>query len=242
MQNSQTNQIIKEVKEQYNSIAKEWDLTRQVPTVLKMKQIKRFKKGQKVLDLGCGNGLVTGEIVKLGVKYYGLDISNELVKIARKKYSQEVKSGVVQFKIGDACKKLPYKNNFFDAAISLAVLHHVPGEKNRLKFLQELYRVLKPGGRASIIVWNLLNDWSYKRFGIEHQLKNHNVDLGENDFLVDWRATPGKNMKRYIHCFTNIELKKLAKQAGFSKITIGYYTRSGKKVKNGEELVLNVWK
>lgn len=242
MKSSRANEIIKEIKGQYNSIATEWHSSRPYPSGIKMKQIKRLKKGQKVLDLGCGNGLVTGEIMKRGVKYYGLDISNALVKIARQQYKPEIKSGLVEFKVGNACKKLPYKNNFFDAAISFAVLHHIPGEVNRLHFLQELHRVLKPGGGASLIVWNLLNDWPRKRYGIEEQIKKPNPGLGENDFLVGWRATPGKDVKRYIHNFTASELKELAHQVGFKKIVVGYYTRAGKKEKNGEELVLNVWK
>ncbi len=242
MKSSKANQIIKEVKEQYNSIASEWDASRPFPSGVKMKQIARLKKGQKVLDLGCGNGLVAGEIIKRGVKYYGIDISSGLVKVARQKYTQEIKSGVVQFKIGDACKKLLYQNNFFDAAISFAVLHHIPGVDKRLKFLQELRRVLKPGGWAGIIVWNLLNDWPRKRFGVEEQIKTPNPGLDENDFLVGWKATPGKDVKRFIHSFSVSELKNLATQAGFKKITIGHYTRVGKKEKNGEELVLNVWK
>lgn len=207
-----------------------------------MKQIKRLKKGQKVLDLGCGNGLVAGEIVKRGVKYYGLDVSSGLIKIARQQYKEEVKTKLAEFKVGNACKKLPYENNFFDAGVSFAVLHHIPGSDNRLKFLQELRRVLKPGGWASIIVWNLLNDWPRKRFGIEEQIKNSNSNLDENDFLVGWRATPGKNVKRYIHNFSEVELKELACMAGFRKITVGFFTRAGEKIKNGEELVLNVVK
>lgn len=242
MKSSKANKIIKEVKEQYNSIASEWNASRPFPSGVKMKQIARLKKGQKVLDLGCGNGLVAGEIIARGVKYYGIDISNGLIKVARKKYNQEIKSGVVQFKVGDACKKLPYQNNFFDAAVSFAVLHHIPSDDKRLKFLQELRRVLKPGGWAGIIVWNLLNDWPRKRFGIEEQLKNPNPDLDKNDFLVGWKATPGKDVKRYIHSFLASELKDLAERAGFKKITVGYYVRAGKKEKNGEELVLNVWK
>ena len=242
MKPSRANEIIKEVKEQYNSIATEWHSSRPHPSGIKVEQIKRLKKGQKVLDLGCGNGLVTGEIIKRGVKYYGLDVSNGLIKIARQKYKQEIKAGLAEFKIGNACKKLPYQNNFFDAAISFAVLHHIPGSENRLKFLQELRRVLKPGGWASIIVWNLLNDWPRKRYGIEEQIKKPNLNLDQNDFLVGWKATPGKNVKRYIHSFADKELKDLAKDVGFSKITIGYFNRAGERIKNGEELVLNLIK
>jgi len=242
MKRNQANEIIKEVREQYNSMTKEWDISRQVFSSLKEKQLKRFRKCKNILDLGCGNGLVTGEILQYGVKYYGLDISKELIKIARRKYSAEIKNKEANFLVGDACKKLPYKNNFFDGVISFAVLHHVPGEEKRLRFLDEVKRVLKPGGQASVIVWNLFNNWPKKRFGIEEQVKNPKLGLDKNDFLVSWRATPGKEVKRYIHSFTDKELKELARAVGFDKITVGYYNRAGEKSVNGEEIVVNLIK
>lgn len=242
MKRNQANEIIKEVKEQYNSIAKEWDISRQVFSGLKEKELKRFRKCKNILDLGCGNGLVTGEILRHGVKYYGLDISKELIKIARKKYPSEVKSKRANFLVGDACKKLPYKNNFFDGVVSFAVLHHVPGEEKRLKFLEEVKRVLKPGGRAIILVWNLFNDWPKKRFKILEQQKNRLPNQEDNDFLVSWSSTPGKIIERYIHSFTDKELKGLARAVGFKKVTVGYYNRAGEKSANGEELVANLIK
>jgi len=242
MDSKRAKEIIKEVKEQYNTIAVDWDVSRAFPSGIKIKQIKRLKKGVKVLDLGCGNGLIVNEILQRGGKYYGIDISSGLIKIAKKKYALEIKKKLAEFKVGDAVKKLPYQNNFFDHVFSFAVLHHIPSIENRLRFLEEIKRVLKSGGRADIIVWNLFNDWSYKRFKISAQMKNPLPHLDKNDFLVEWRATLGKDVKRYIHSFTDKELKELARTVGFEKITVGYYNRAGEKVKNGEELVLNLVK
>lgn len=232
IKSSRATEIIKEIKGQYNTIAKEWDSSRFVPSKLKIKQIRKLKKGEKLLDLGCGNGLIVTEALKKGVHYIGIDISSVFIKVAKKKYPG------VDFQVGDATKKLKFKNNSFDKVFSFAVMHHVPSEKLRLKFLQEIYRVLKNGGEAVIINWNLLNDWPRKRYGIEEQIKNPNVGLGTNDFLVGWCATPGKNVKRYIHSFSANELKDLSQRAGFKKIKVDYFTRVGKKEKNGEELVV----
>ncbi|KKQ39807.1 MAG: hypothetical protein US58_C0027G0003 [Candidatus Magasanikbacteria bacterium GW2011_GWA2_37_8] len=229
-------QIIKEIKEQYNTIASDWDSSRYAPSELKMKQIKKLKNGEKLLDLGCGNGLIVPAVMKKNVKYIGVDIASALIKIARKKYPE------VDFYVGDATKKLKFKNNSFDKVFSFAVMHHIPSEKLRLKFLQEIYRVLKSGGEAVIINWNLLNDWPRKRFGIEEQIKKPNINLGKNDFLVGWTRTPGKNVQRFIHSFTADELKDLSIQAGFTKIKVGNFTRVGKPEKNGEELVLTLVK
>jgi len=220
--------IIKEIKEQYNTIAREWDVSRFVPSGIKMKQIKKLKAGDRLLDLGCGNGLIVPEVLKRKVNYVGVDISSALIKIARKKYPE------VNFVVGDATKKLIFKNNSFDKVFSFAVMHHIPMEKFRLKFLQEIRRVLKDGGEAIIINWNLFNDWPRKRYKIEEQAKNNS----NNDFYVGWRATSDHNVQRYIHNFTVEELKNLAKLAKFKKVSVGYYTRAGKKEINGEELVI----
>jgi len=224
--------IIKEIKEQYNTIASEWNLTRPEASGIKMQQIKKLKPGDKLLDLGCGNGLIVSEVLKRKAEYVGVDISSGLIKIAKVKYPG------IKFLVGDATKNLKFENNSFDKVFSFAVMHHVPGEELRLKFLQEIYRVLKNGGEAIIINWNLMNDWPRKRYSIEEQIKNPTLGLGQNDFLVGWKATPGHNVKRYIHLFSVPELKDLAKRAGFSKISLDYYTRGGKKEKNGEELVM----
>lgn len=242
MRLSKAKEIIKEVREQYNTIAKEWDLSRQVPTGIKMKQIKRLKSGKTLLDLGCGNGLIAAEVVKRGVLYRGIDISRALIKIARQKYFEEIAQKKMEFLVGDACKKLPYKENSFDYVFSFAVLHHVPGEEKRQYFFKEIKRVLKSGGRAVLINWNLLNDWPMQRYGIAEQIKKPQIGLEKNDFVVGWRSTPGKDVKRYIHSFSKQELFDLAQSAGFGKIKIEYFDRAGEKVENGEEILLEITK
>ncbi len=220
--------IINKTKEQYNAIAHDWDLSRSRPSGLKLKQIKCLKNSDRLLDLGCGNGLIVPYVLERGAEYNGIDISGELIKIAKGRYPE------ADFKIGDATKKLKFKDNSFDWVFSFAVLHHIPTEKLRIIFLKEIYRVLKKGGRASIIVWNLLNDKMAKRFKIYEQLEKNKT----NDIKVRWLRTKGMEVQRYIHIFFPEELKKLAMKAGFKDIDTEYYNQAGKKEKNGEELVL----
>ncbi len=94
---------------------------------------------------------------------------------------------------------LPYPDETFHWAISVATYHHIRGEEERLKSFQELKRVLKPGGEAFITVWNR---WQPK-FWFRHR-----------ELLVPWRMK-SKTLYRYYYLFSYPELEKLIKKAGF---------------------------
>lgn len=238
--------IINETKRNYNFIAKDWNNSRSLPSPVKIKMLQGIKKGFRVLDLGCGNGLMTGEVVKRGGRYFGSDISAKLVSLARKKYVGEIKKKKAQFFVADALN-LPFKNNQFDFIFSFSVIHHIPSAELRKKFLEEVFRVLKPRAKVVITSWNLLEDWAQKRFDIKRQLKNIPPGYDKGDVYVAWKGSlwkgpGGKEVPRYIHQFTDKEFKELAQSAGFKKIKIEYYTRAGEKKKNGETPALTLTK
>lgn len=230
-------QIIRKIRADYNTIATDWNKSRVLPSGIKLKLLRDVEKGMKVLDLGCGNGLVALQILKTGALYIGTDISEKLIKIDKNKFKAEIKRKKAKFIVADATKKLPLKNNYFDRVFCFAVLHHIPTDDLRIKLLSEVKRVLKKGGEARFIVWNLMNKWPCKRFKIEHQLENPNAGLEKGDVFLPWKATNGKIIDRYLHVLTKPKLKELAQKAGFKNIKIDYYNRAGHKIKNGEELV-----
>jgi SAM-dependent methyltransferase len=106
---------------------------------------KFFKKEgiRKVLDLGCGSGRHLVYLAKRGFDAYGIDIARHGIKIARKWLKE--KGLKANLKVGDIYKKLPYKNNFFDAIISIKTLHHEKIENIR-KLIKEMKGILKPEG------------------------------------------------------------------------------------------------
>lgn len=97
-----------------------------------------------VLDVGCHSGTFTSVILsKIGSQdIYGVDISPEAIKLAKKR----IPSG--HFEVADAAK-LPFKSDFFDAVFCLEVLEHVDDPVASLK---EIYRVMKKGSYAVILV------------------------------------------------------------------------------------------
>ena len=106
---------------------------------------KFFKKEgiRKILDLGCGSGRHLVYLAKRGFDAYGIDIARHGIKIARDWLKKERLKANLE--IGDIYKKLPYRDNFFDAIIGIKTLHHEKIENIR-KLIKEVKRILKPGG------------------------------------------------------------------------------------------------
>lgn len=118
---------------------------------------------KKVLDLGCGSGRHMVYLAKHGFEVYGIDIAPKGIEITKKWIKQEKLKA--NFKIGNIYKKLPYPNNFFDALISIHVMHH---EKisNIRKLIKEIERILKPEGLVFIILHNGKGFKKWKKFKV----------------------------------------------------------------------------
>jgi len=105
------------------------------------------RPGERVIDVGCGTGATTLAIAeRVGPEgsCVGIDISEPMLSRA---VSAEAKPNV-GFLRADA-QQLPFRDETFDAATSLAVLQLIP---NPATTLGEIVRVLKPGGRVAIMV------------------------------------------------------------------------------------------
>jgi len=98
-----------------------------------------------ILDLGSGTGYLSIEIAKRspGLQVYGIDLSRQMVKIARR-HAKGIDNA--RFVFGNAAK-LPFKDNSIDLVVSTGASHH--WKTPRLVF-DECYRVLKPGKEAWI--------------------------------------------------------------------------------------------
>jgi ubiquinone/menaquinone biosynthesis C-methylase UbiE len=94
------------------------------------------KKGEQILDLGCGTGDLTNKLYQLGVNVVGIDKSENMVHQAQNKYPN------IKFIVGDAID-LEY-NSLFDAVFSNATLHWIKPPKMALHCI---YNSLKQGGR-----------------------------------------------------------------------------------------------
>ena len=115
----------------------------QIVTLLKLKEVDR------VLDLGCGTGVLTRMIAdqldsRAGGVSIGIDAAAKMIHVARKKRQGDT----CRFEVA-AAEDLPFADETFDAAVSSLFFHHVPLDLKE-KALSEAYRVLVPGGRLVI--------------------------------------------------------------------------------------------
>ena len=105
--------------------------------------------GERVLDVGCGSGVVTREIARRvgrsGLSV-GLDPSPALLAVARDLTHEAGLADRVEFREGDA-RRLPFADGSFDAAVCVTVLSHVP---NGEAAIPELVRVVRAGGRLGV--------------------------------------------------------------------------------------------
>ena len=104
---------------------------------------------KKVLDLGCGSGRHLIYLAKHGFTVYGFDSSKTAIKLARELLKREDLRA--DLRIWDMLKKFPYPSSFFDAVISIQVIHH--GTSNQVKrVIREIERVLKEDGLIFVTV------------------------------------------------------------------------------------------
>lgn len=204
--------LLNKTREDYNLIAEDFSRTRfLIWPEIKSLLDRYFFAGDRVLDLGCGNGRFLKYFGEKMTDYYGVDVSVNLIKIAKKIYPQ------AKFTVADALN-LPFSDDYFDKVASIAVLHHMPSKELRIKFLKEAGRVLRPGGIMFLTVWSFRE---FKEFFLLFKsiiwktLRMSKLDKG--DFLEPW----ANKTERYYHYFTKNELAGLAKKSGLALKEIG---------------------
>ena len=107
-----------------------------------------LRPGINVLELGCGTGSFTRELARSGADVVAIDVSPELLEIAK----VDCSAANVRYEIQNAYE-LSYPDAIFDSVVGSSVLHHLEIEDA----LREIYRVLKPSGAIYFTEPNMLN-------------------------------------------------------------------------------------
>lgn len=147
------------------------------PRDLKFKKfldLLEMKKGDRVLDVGCGTGIFLARIAQTyQADCTGVDISRKSITTAKR-----WKSPQLHFKVAEATQ-LPFKNESFDYVLSFDALEHI---RDQSKALSEMVRALKPGG--SLLIYTINENqrytWNYwlDKLGIDiYKRVAHDSDL-----------------------------------------------------------------
>ncbi len=159
----------------------------------------RWQSG-KLLNIGCGHGPDFFPF-RRGFELWGVDSSTAMLTQGLR-YSTKHKL-YVNLVTSDALF-LPFPDDTFDWAISVATYHHIKGGNEREKAFGELKRVLKSEGEAFLTVWNQ----GQPRFWFKSKEQH-----------VPWRLKE-KTVYRYYHLFSYGELRKLLVKTGWGIVTM----------------------
>ena len=166
---------------------------------LKKFLVANIKKGDKVLDVGCGRGETLYLCHKLGAKGVGIDYSHAAIEIARQSLKAYLSPKDTQVKLMDA-KKLAYKNQSFDVVIMLDIVEHLYGWE-LTQALKEAHRVLKKHGKLLIHTTpNKLNMQLTRMLA-----KLVGVKLTSDSYHIN-EQTPGSLSQYLKHSFHRVDL------------------------------------
>src|SRR5579872_3957194 len=116
----------------------------------KVLRLARLKKGENILDIGCGTGtlaIAARQQVGPAGMVCGIDASPEMIARADKKAQKAGAQIAFKHSIVEA---VPFPDAHFDVVLSTVMLHHLP-RKARQQCAAEIRRVLKPGGRLLVV-------------------------------------------------------------------------------------------
>ena len=173
----------------YDRIAAHFSKTREYA----WPEVESFLDGRtasRALDVGCGNGRHTELLAERVPSVVGVDLSRELLAAAATRARERGVADRIDLVHGDAAS-LPIADDAVGLAVYVATLHHLSPRAARVRSLDELARVLEPGGTALVSAWSTAHD----RFDREEGF----------DTTVDWTLPGGETVPRYYHIYSPAE-------------------------------------
>ncbi len=221
----------KKVEKIFNNISVKYDITNSIIS-LGIEKYWRFRfnsfidgRERIILDACCGTGTSTFEIwkrTKRNSSIYGLDISSEMLEVARKKLNK-IKDKHKKFEGNISFRKANIENtgfpdNYFNL---ITIIFGIRNINNRQKALKELHRVSKDGARL------LCMEFNYSPIKLFRKLYGFYLDR----IMVKFGSLITKNKDAYLHLAKSIKdfpqpltFKKLLENSGWEDISIYTHT------------------
>jgi SAM-dependent methyltransferase len=165
-------------------------------------------KGERMLDVGCGDGSFTIPLAENFKCVDAIDVQAAFLDAFRRKIQGDNRFGIFDM----SAEQMTFKSNYFDTVISIETIEHIP---NLLKAAAEFYRVLKVGGELIITCPNRL-----------FPFENHGMRIGNKEFhtripLLTY-IPPLHDKLGLARVFTVSSLDKLFLPLGFKKKKVDY--------------------
>ncbi len=129
-------------------------LVKRYESELLLDQLKP-RQGEIILDAGCGTGVFTLDILSSGAEVIGLDLSLPMLIRAKEKAQ-----GYPFKTVAGDILRLPFREGFFDKAISVTALEFIEDGKGAVR---ELFRITRRGGSVVVATLNSLSPWALRR-------------------------------------------------------------------------------
>ena len=171
--------------------------------------------GQDVLDAGCGQGIDVCEFGLAGARITGIDLTPRHVDLAR---AHAAEAGIEATILRGDIEKLPLADDSFDRVISNGVLHHTP---NIDAALGEIRRVLRPGGGATVVVYNRNSFYFWLTCVLWRGVKDGLVvrERGMGGVLSATVEKSSIDARPLVRVYTSRQVRKLLERAGFGEIS-----------------------
>lgn len=147
-----------------------------------------FKRGKRVLEIGCGTGFFSEIFIKSDVELIAIDISPDLLEKAKERCGTRA-----DFRLCDI-ETLPFQDHFFDAVVGIRVVHHLDIEAA----FREIRRILKPGGRIAFCEPNMLNPQIMIQKNIS-PIKRWMGDTPDETAFFKWHFRKFLSEKGFVH-------------------------------------------
>lgn len=185
----------REVRETYDRIAPHFAKTRPEPWTEVAAFLDR-REGHEGLDVGAGNGRHAELLARSCARVIALDLSRAALDEASRR---GLEKGFTLDPVAGDASALPVRGDSVDLAVYVATLHHLAPRSGRIASLDELARVLRPGGRGIVSAWCVTHD----RFDAEVGF----------DTTVAWTLPDGTVVDRYYHIYDQAEFEEDLKES-----------------------------
>ena len=169
-------------------VRKDFHFRRLLETAPAMRWLKP-KSGERILDIGCGDGTYNYRIALRGAQIYGFDMNRFQLRRAVTHH----KTPDTGFFCADATY-FPIRSERFDTVMSLCVFEHLPNDQETL---QEIWRTLKPGGRVLLTLDSLSNDAVDDAWREVHRERHAVRQFYTHESIRDQLQQSGFTLNRY---------------------------------------------